>query len=101
MANFPIFQNAVNQAVAIGNAAIARTAIKRGWVYRVVSTTNCWLNTETAAAAGAGMYLPAFEECYLIFGGSDSQGTNVELNVIRNTADGTLNLTPIMRVPAI
>jgi hypothetical protein len=101
MANFPITQNSVNQAVGVANAAIARTAIKRGWIYRVVANTNCWLNTETPAAAGTGMYLPANEECYCIFGGSDSQGTNVEVNVIRNTADGWLSLTPIQRVPAI
>jgi hypothetical protein len=101
MANFPIAQDAVNQAVGVANAVIARNTVKMGWVYRVVSNTNCWLNTETAASAGAGMYLPANEECYLIFGGADSQGTNVELNVIRNTADGWLNLTPIQRVPAI
>jgi hypothetical protein len=101
MAQFPITQNAVNQAVGIANAAIARNTIKKGWVYRVVSTTACWLSFETPAVAGTGMYLPAFEECFLVFGGADSQGANVELNVIRAAADGTLNLTPIQRVPAI
>ena len=101
MANFPIAQDAVNKAVGVANAVITRGDVKMGWVYRVVSNTNCWLNTETAASAGAGMYLPANEECYLIFGGADSQGTNVELNVIRNTADGWLNLTPIQRVPSM
>lgn len=101
MANFPYVANAVNQAVGVGNAAITRGLVKRGWVYRVVSTTNCWINLESAAAAGSGLYLPAFEECFLIFGGQDSQGTDVEVNVIRATADGTLNLTPYVRVPAI
>ncbi len=101
MANFPNIPDSVSQAVAIGNAAITRGLIKPGWVYRVVANTNCWLQFESAAAVGAGMYIPANEEGYFLFGGADSQGTAVEVNVIRNTADGFISFTPIQPVPSL
>jgi hypothetical protein len=101
MANFPLIVRAVNKSFGAVTGSITRGDVKRGWVYRVVPTTACWINFEGAAAAGTGMYLPANEETFMTFGAADSQGTDVLVNVIRVAADGVLNLTPFQRVPTM
>jgi len=98
MANFPIMQKAVVQAIGAASAGPARNALKNGWVYRLVPTVACWINFESDAAAGTGMYLPANEEVFLAFGAADSQGTNVLLTTIRAAGNGSLSITPYMRV---
>lgn len=97
MVGFPLVQDAVNFTLAAINGTITRGLVKPGWTYRVVSTVDCWINYESAATVGSGLYIPANKPTYMVFGGADSQGTAIELNAIAGGA-GTLNLVPITRV---
>ncbi len=93
---FPHFGKATNLTLANGNTAMTRGNVKAGWVYRVVSDIDCWMNFEAAAAVGTGMFIPAKTPLYLTFGNPDMEGTQVEVNVYAGGA-GNFNCVPIMR----
>jgi hypothetical protein len=93
----PHAQKAIVSTVAAGNTVITRGLIKRGWVYRIVSDVDVYLDLESPASLTSGWYLPAKTIDYMVFGGSDSAGTDVELNHF-GTGAGKISLTPIMRV---
>lgn len=74
-------------------ATSAQTAVLSEGLYRVTSTTACWIaiNDDPTASAGTGSaYLPAnvIEYIYINTDGVD------KIAAIRASADGTLSLTP-------
>lgn len=85
-------------AHTLGVVSSVVPGIKRGIRYRVVSTQDCWLSYNQAAVVAQGLYLPAKMPDYFAFGMSDSEGTDLELNVIAAFA-GTIYFTPIKVVP--
>ena len=94
----PHAQKAIVSTVAnAANTVITRGLIKRGWVYRIVSDVDVYLDLESAATLTSGWYLPAKVIDYMIFGGPDTEGTDVEVNHF-GTAAGKISFTPIMRV---
>jgi hypothetical protein len=71
------------------------TGIVRGVMYRVIATAAVNLQFTAAAAANTGLYLAPNVEYYFKFGMSDSQGTNLVLNVI---GTATVYFTPVVSV---
>ena len=80
------------QTVAVGDSSVASSAIAKGAVLRIVSTTNCHINLGATAASNSA-YLPANVVEFIGIGGSTT------VNVIRNSADGTLFVTVIEPLP--
>ena len=83
---------------SIGAVSAQVSGIARGVKYRVVSTQDCWFAYNQNAVVQEGMYLPAKVPDYFAFGMSDSEGTDLEVNVV-SAFDGTIYFTPLKLVP--
>jgi hypothetical protein len=82
-----------SRVVTVAGTAASATAVGANiYDVRVVSTTNCWINTTGTATAGAGsMYLPAGVVEYL------HVSPGVVFSVIQDSAGGTFNMAEMTR----
>ena len=83
--------------LAANDATLTRGLVRRGVMYMVTATVDCWMNYEVAAVANTGIYIPAKVPMYFMFGSADSQGVDIEIHAIAGGA-GYLHFTPITPV---
>jgi hypothetical protein len=105
IAGLPDARNTVVVTFAgAGNVATTRGTVKRGVMYRVVSTVDCYISNESAATINAGIFLPAKEPAFFVFGAqTDTSATNGDVGLrpqVYGTAAGTCYFVPIWPVPA-
>lgn len=92
--NFPIASDTI--VVHTVGASEPVTGLKRGIRYRVVADVDSYLQYGADAASVTGMYLPAKVPEIFMFGESDSQGTDLVVNVF--SAGAYVFFTPIVTV---
>lgn len=91
---FPLIS--VVHPLAVVSAVVPN--VRRGVRYRVISTQDCWISYGEPAEHEKGLYLPAKVPDYFAFGMDDSQGTDLQINVI-GAFPGTIYFTPMRTVP--
>lgn len=103
MANISIamFLDGPNTIVANpSTSSVAVTGLKRGVVYRVVAATTCYINYGAAAAVNTGVMIPANTPTFMVFGGADSQGTDLDVRVFA-TGSVFVHFTPCFAIPTV
>jgi hypothetical protein len=102
-AGLPDSQNTVVATLVNGTMTVTRGLIKRGVMYRVTPTIDCWLSIESAASANTGVYLPAKVTNHFVFGAQlDTSATKGDVGIqlsIAAGAAGFCHFTPIWPVP--
>ena len=98
----PDSQNTVVATLSAGTVSTSRGAIKRGVMYRVTPTIDCWLRIEAPATVNTGVYLPAKVTSFFCFGAqTDTSATTSDVGILLSIAAsgaGFIHFTPIWPV---
>lgn len=87
----------LSQKLAVTAVAAAATALPAGiTAVRLYATQAMFVEFEgTAVATGVSMYVPAGVLEYFAVPVTDSTSTGVIINAVRDSADGSLYITPL------
>jgi hypothetical protein len=91
---------ALSETISVNpnGASVQVTGIKRGVRYRVVADAACYLQLNSAAALGAGMYVPANWPQEFCFGMDDVQGTDPKVFAFIAAGTTKVYFTPVFSV---